>query len=172
MQPTTGTVTFLGNKLHLKGQPVNVGDKAPDFKVLANDLSERGLAGYAGKVVIISVVPSLDTGVCDMQTRRFNQELAKMSDDVAVLTISCDLPFAQARWCGAAGAKALETLSDHKDLSFGLAYGLAIEELRLLARAVFVLDKKGVIAYKELVPEMTHEVNFDAALTAARALVG
>ena len=171
MQPTTVTVTFLGNKLHLKGQPVNVGDKAPDFKVLANDLSERGLAGYAGKVVIISVVPSLDTGVCDMQTRRFNQELAKMSDDVAVLTISCDLPFAQARWCGAAGVKGVETLSDHRDLSFGLAYGLVIDELRLLARSVFVLDKKGVVAYKELVPEMTHEVNFDAALAAARALV-
>ena len=171
MQPTTGTVTFLGNKLHLKGQPVNVGDKAPDFKALANDLSERGLAGYAGKVVIISVVPSLDTGVCDMQTRRFNQELAKMSDGVAVLTISCDLPFAQARWCGAAGVKGVETLSDHRDLSFGLAYGLVIDELRLLARSVFVLDKKGVVAYKELVPEMTHEVNFDAALAAARALV-
>ncbi len=171
MQETTGTVTFLGNKLHLKGSPVKVGDKAPAFKALANDLSERGLADYTGKVVIISVVPSLDTGVCDMQTRRFNQELAKMSDDVVVLTISCDLPFAQARWCGAAGVKAVETLSDHRDLSFGLAYGLVIEELRLLARSVFVLDKKGVVVYKELVPEMTHEVNFDAALAAARALV-
>ena len=94
-----------------------------------------------------------------------------MSDDVAVLTISCDLPFAQARWCGAAGVKGVETLSDHRDLSFGLAYGLVIDELRLLARSVFVLDKKGVVAYKELVPEMTHEVNFDAALAAARALV-
>ena len=171
MQEATGTITFLGKELHLKGNPVKVGDKAPDFKALANDLSERGLAGYAGKVVIISVVPSLDTGVCDMQTRRFNQELAKMSDDVAVLTISCDLPFAQARWCGAAGVKGVETLSDHRDLSFGLAYGLVIDELRLLARSVFVLDKKGVVAYKELVPEMTHEVNFDAALAAARALV-
>lgn len=172
MRQTAGTITFLGKELHLNGHPVNVGDKAPDFKVLANDLSERSLADYAGKIVIISVVPSLDTGVCDMQTRRFNTEAAEMSDDVVILTISCDLPFAQARWCGAAGVKAVETLSDHKDLSFGLAYGLAIEELRLLARAVFVLDKKGAIVYKELVPEMTHEVNFDAALTAARALVG
>ena len=170
MRQSAGTITFLGKELHLSGHPVKVGDKAPDFKVLANDLSERGLADYAGKIVIISVVPSLDTGVCDMQTRRFNTEAAEMSDDVVILTISCDLPFAQARWCGAAGAKAVETLSDHKDLSFGLAYGLAIKELRLLARAVFVLDKQGTIVYKELVPEMTHEVNFDAALAAARAL--
>ena len=171
MKQTAGTITFLGKELHLSGHPVKAGDKAPDFKVLANDLSERGLADYAGKIVIISVVPSLDTGVCDMQTRRFNTEAAEMSDDVVILTISCDLPFAQARWCGATGVKAVETLSDHRDLSFGLAYGLAIEELRLLARAVFVLDKQGTIVYKELVPEMTHEVNFDAALAAARALV-
>ena len=169
---TAGTITFLGKELHLNGRPVKVGDKAPDFKVLANDLSERSLSDYAGKIVIISVVPSLDTGVCDMQTRRFNAEAAEMSDDVVILTISCDLPFAQTRWCGAAGVKAVETLSDHRDLSFGLAYGLVIEELRLLARAVFVLNKKGAIVYKELVPEMTHEVNFDAALAAARALVG
>ena len=172
MQETAETITFLGNKLHLNGHLVKVGDKAPGFHAIANDLSERKLSDYAGKIVILSVVPSLDTGVCDMQTRRFNKEMAELSDDVAILTISCDLPFAQARWCGAAGAKAVETLSDHKDLSFGLAYGLAIEELRLLARAVFVLDKKGAIVYKELVPEMTHEVNFDAALTASRALVG
>ena len=170
MQDTAETVTFLGNKLHLKGHALKTGDKAPEFHALANDLSERKLFDYAGKIVIISVVPSLDTGVCDMQTRRFNKEMAEMADDVAVLTISCDLPFAQARWCGAAGVKAVETLSDHRDLSFGLAYGLVIEELRLLARAVLVLDKRGLVAYKELVPEMTHEVNFEAALAAARAL--
>lgn len=138
--------------------------------MLANDLSPRSLADYKGKVVILSVVPSLDTGVCDMQTRRFNKEMAAMSNNVAVLTISCDLPFAQARWCGAADAKAVETLSDHRDLSFGSAYGLVIDELRLLARAVFVLDKQGTVAYKELVKEMTNEVNFDAALAAARAI--
>ena len=165
-----GITTFHGKELHLKGNPVNVGDKAPDFRVLANDLSPRSLADYKGKVVILSVVPSLDTGVCDMQTRRFNQEMAAMSNNVAVLTISCDLPFAQARWCGAADAKAVETLSDHRDLSFGSAYGLVIDELRLLARAVFVLDKQGTVAYKELVKEMTNEVNFDAALAAARAI--
>lgn len=170
MQETAGTITFLGNELHLNGHAVKVGDKAPDFQVLANDLSKRSLADYAGKIIVISVVPSLDTSVCDLQTRRFNTEAAELSDDVVILTISCDLPFAQARWCGAAGAKAVETLSDHRDLSFGLAYGLAIAELRLLARAVFVVDKQGNIVYKELVPEMTHAVNFDAALTAARAL--
>ena len=164
------TVTFLGKELHLKGQSVKVGDKAPDFKVLANDLSPRSLTDYKNKIVIISVVPSLDTSLCDLQTRRFNKELAALSDDVVILTISCDLPFAQSRWCGAAGVKAVETLSDHRDLSFGLAYGLVVEELRLLARSVLVLDKQGAIIYKELVSEMTHAVNFDAALTAARAL--
>ena len=170
MKEATGIVTFHGDELHLSGRPVNTGDKAPDFHVLANDLSPRRLADYAGKVVIISVVPSLDTGLCDMQTRRFNQEVANLADNVVILTISCDLPFAQARWCGMAGAKAVETLSDHKDLSFGLAYGLVIDELRLLTRAVLVVNAQGVIVYKEVVPEMTHAVNYDAALAAARAL--
>lgn len=168
---SAGTVTFLGKELHLKGQNVKVGDKAPDFKVIANDLTPRSLADYKNKIIIVSVVPSLDTSVCDLQTRRFNKEMAALSDDVVILTVSCDLPFAQSRWCGAAGVKAVETLSDHRDLSFGLAYGLVVEELRLLTRSVLVLDKQGTITYKEIVPEMTHAVNFDTALDAARALV-
>ncbi len=165
----TGIITFAGNPLTLLGTTVNTGDKAPDFTVLANDLSPRTLSDYAGKVLVISVVPSLDTGVCDMQTRRFNTEAAGLSDNVRILTISCDLPFAQARWCGAAGVNSLETLSDHKDLSFGLAYGVAIKELRLLARAVFVINADGIITYKQIVPEMTSAVDFDAALAAVRA---
>lgn len=164
----TGIITFAGNPLTLLGTTVNTGEKAPDFTVLANDLSPRTLSDYADKVLVISVVPSLDTGVCDMQTRRFNTEAASLSDNVRILTISCDLPFAQARWCGAAGVKSLETLSDHKDLSFGLAYGVAIKELRLLARAVFVINADGTIVYKQIVPEMTSAVDFDAALAAVK----
>ena len=149
-------VTIQGNPLTLLGKGVSVGEAAPDFCVLANDL-------------VLSVVPSLDTPVCDMQTRRFNAEAAKLSDKVRILTISCDLPFAQARWCGAAGAESVETLSDHRDLSFGTAYGVAIKELRLLSRAVFVVCANGVIAYEQIVNEVTHSVDFDAALAAVKA---
>lgn len=165
---TTGSITFGGKQLTLIGNAVAVGDKAPDFTVLANNLSSRTLADYAGKILVISVVPSLDTGVCDLQTRRFNTEAANLSDKVRILTISCDLPFAQARWCGAAGVNALETLSDHRDLSFGLAYGVVIKELRLLARAVFVINADGVLAYKQIVPEVASAVDFDAALAAVK----
>lgn len=167
----TGIITFQGKAFTLLGNPVKTGDKAPDFKALANDLSPKTLADYAGKTLIISVVPSLDTGVCDMQTRRFNNEAASLDSGVRILTLSCDLPFAQARWCGAAGVSQLETLSDHYDLSFGLAYGVVIKELRLLTRSIFVIDKKGMVTHSEIVPEVTDEVNFDAALAAAKAAV-
>ena len=167
----TGIITFQGAPFTLLGTPVKAGDKAPDFRVLANDLTPRGLKDYAGKTLVISVVPSLDTGVCDLQTRRFNNEAAALGENVRILTVSCDLPFAQARWCGAAGVTQLETLSDHFDLSFGLAYGVVIKELRLLTRSIFVVDKKGVLTYCEIVPEVTHEVDFDAALAAAKAVV-
>ncbi len=166
---STTTVTFLGNPLHLCGTPLKKGDKAPNFTVLGNDLAPKTLEEYKGKVVLISVVPSLDTGVCDTQTRRFNQEASALGENVAILTVSCDLPFAQKRWCGAAGVDRVATLSDHKDLSFGKAYGVAINELRLLTRSIFVVDKNGIIVHAEVVPEVTHEVNFDAALAAAKA---
>lgn len=152
----------------LLGTPVNTGDKAPDFTAVANDLSPKTLGDYKGKVVIISVVPSLDTGVCDLQTKRFNSEAAALGDHLQILTISCDLPFAQARWCGATGTTALQTLSDYKDLSFGMNYGVLIKELRLLSRAIFVIDSTGTVVYTELVPEVTNAVNFDAALQAAK----
>jgi thiol peroxidase len=122
------------------GNEVKVGDEAPDFEVLSNDLSPVKLSSFRGKVCIISSVPSLDTPVCDTETRRFNEEAQQLSSDAALLTISMDLPFAQKRWCGAAGVTRVQTLSDHRDASFGTTYGVLIKELRLLARAVFVVD--------------------------------
>ena len=165
----TGIITFKNNPFTLVGTPVNKGDKAPDFTAVANDLSPKTLGDYKGKVIIISVVPSLDTGVCDLQTKRFNSEAAALGDHVQILTISCDLPFAQARWCGATGTTSLQTLSDYKDLSFGTNYGVVIKELRLLSRAIFVIDTTGTVVYTEVVPEVTNAVNFDAALAAAKA---
>ncbi|TDQ39106.1 thiol peroxidase [Aureibacillus halotolerans] len=162
-------VTFKDNAVTLAGNEVKPGDKAPDFKVLTTGLEERTLSDYKGTPLIISVVPSLDTGVCDAQTRKFN-EAADTIPNVKVLTISVDLPFAQKRWCGANGIDSVETLSDHKDLSFGTAYGVHIEELRLLARSVFVIDANGTITYAEYVPEVTNHPDYEAALSAARSI--
>ncbi|WP_313122449.1 thiol peroxidase [Exiguobacterium sp.] len=158
--------TFKGNPITLQGAAVQVGQTAPDFQVLANDLSPVTRDTYQG-VRIISVVPSIDTGVCDAQTRKFNEEAAKI-EGVTVMTISNDLPFAQRRWCASSGLDQVVTLSDHRDLSFGTQYGVAIEELRLLARSVFVLDSNNEITYVEYLEESTDEVNFEAALAAAR----
>ncbi|GIM45757.1 putative thiol peroxidase [Collibacillus ludicampi] len=164
------TVTFKGNPVTLLGNEVKVGDQAPDFTVLANDLSQVTLDSSKGSVRLISVVPSLDTGVCDAQTRRFNEEAASLPG-VKVLTISVDLPFAQKRWCGAAGIENVQTLSDHRDLSFGINYGVAIKELRLLARAVFVIDKNDKVVYVEYVPEVTNHPNYEAAIEAAKSVL-
>ncbi len=160
-------VTFKGNGVTLLGNEVKVGEKAPNFSVLANDLSEVTLDNTKGNVRLISVVPSLDTGVCDAQTRRFNEEAAGLPN-VKILTVSVDLPFAQKRWCGAAGIENVQTLSDHRDLSFGEAYGVAIQELRLLTRAVFVVDSNDIVTYVEYVPEATDHPNYDAAIAAAK----
>jgi thiol peroxidase len=135
-----------------------------------NELNAVKLSDYRGKVVVISSVPSLDTPVCDMQTRRFNAEATKLGDAVAILTISMDLPFAQSRWCGAAGVEQVITLSDHRDAAFGEAYGLLIKELRLLGRAVMVLDREGVVRYYQLVKEVSEEPDYDAALEAVKEL--
>jgi len=171
MSERPGAVTFHGNPLTLLGQEIKVGDTAPQFEALDNSLAPAKLSAFQGKVVIISAVPSLDTPVCDLETRRFNAEAAKLGQEVVVLTISMDLPFAQKRWCGAAGVTHVTTLSDHKDAAFGLAYGVLIKELRLLTRAVFVVDRKGVVRYVELVKEITHEPDYDAALTAVKGCV-
>ena len=171
MEKRTGVVTFAGNPIALLGKEVKVGDKAPAFTLLDNELGEKTLADYAGKVKVISVVPSLDTGVCDAQTRWFNQNVSKLGENVVVLTVSVDLPFAQKRWCGAAGIDQVETLSDHRDLSFGENYGFILEGLRLLSRGIVVIDKDDVVRYVEYVPEVTSAVNFDAAEAATKELV-
>lgn len=163
-------VTMKGNPLTLVGEEVKVGDLAPDFEVLANDLSPVKLSDYMGKIRVISVVPSLDTPTCDIQTRKFNEQAGALGEDVVVLTISMDLPFAQERWCGAAGIENVTTLSDHRSAEFGKAYGVLIEELRLLARAVFVVDGEGIIRYKEIVHELTNEPDYDLAIEAAKGV--
>jgi len=162
-----GAVTFKGNPVTLLGPELKVGDQAPSFTVLANDLSPVTLEDSKGSVRIISVVPSLDTGVCDLQTRSFNEKASEL-EGVKILTVSVDLPFAQKRWCGAAGIDKVQTVSDHRDLSFGTAYGVAIKELRLLARAVFVVDKNDKIAYVEYVPEVTQHPDYEAPILAAK----
>lgn len=171
MKEQTGKVTMKGNPLTLLGAELKVGDKAPDFEVINNDLAPVKFSAFRGKVCIISSVPSLDTPVCDMETRRFNEEAGKLGEDVVILTISMDLPFAQKRWCGAAGVEKVTTLSDHRDASFGTAYGVLIKGLRLLARAVFVVDRDGVIRYVELVKDLTEEPNYEAVLGAVHKLV-
>jgi len=171
MNERKGIITVEGNPLTLLGSEVKVGDAAADCEVLAADLSAVKLSSFKGKVCIVSSVPSLDTPVCDVMTRRFNEEAARLGDEVVVLTISMDLPFAQKRWCGAAGVKNVRTFSDHRDAAFGQAFGVLIKELRLLARAVFVIDKETTIRYIEVVEELTDEPDYEAALKAAQALV-
>ncbi|KJU87270.1 thiol peroxidase [Candidatus Magnetobacterium bavaricum] len=165
-----GVITFQGNGLTLVGSEVKEADKAPDFTALDNGLGAVGLKTYAGKVKVISVTPSLDTPVCDMQLRKFNEEAAKLSKDVVVINMSMDLPFANARFCTHAGIQNAITLSDHKDASFGMAYGVVIKELRLLSRAIFVIDKADTIKYVEVVPEITNHPDYDKALAAAKQL--
>ena len=159
-------ITFKNDPITLSGQQVKEGDIAPDFTVLDNSLNQITLEDYKGKKKLISVVPSIDTGVCDQQTRKFNEEASQ--EDGVVLTISVDLPFAQKRWCAANGLENVVTLSDHRDLSFGENFGVVMEELRLLARSVFVLDESNKIVYKEIVSEGTNFPDFDAALEAYR----
>ena len=163
-------VTFINKPVTLIGNEIKVGDQAPNFTVTANDLSTVTLNDLAGKIRLFSVVPSLDTGVCDQQTRKFNEAAAELGDDVAIYTVSMDLPFAQKRWCGAAGIDKLVTLSDHREASFGEAFGVHMKELRLLARSIFVVDADGKIAYVEYVPEGTNHPNYEAALEAVKAL--
>ena len=166
MSERIGAITMKGNPLTLSGHEVKVGDQAPDATLVANDLSEVKLSSFKGKKVILSVVPSLDTPVCDLQTKRFNQEASSLSD-VVVLTISKDLPFAQKRWCGAAGATAVKTLSDFRG-NFGETYGVLIKGLGLLARAIFVIDESGKVTYVQLVKEVASEPNYEEVLKAVK----
>lgn len=161
-------VTFNGDPIQLEGQAVEVGDKAPNFTVIDNGLNPKSLEDYKGKKKLINVVPSLDTGVCDQQTRKFNEQASQ--EDGYVLTISLDLPFAQKRWCAANGLDNVITLSDYQTHDFGEKFGVVMKELQLLARSVFVLDENDEIVYKEIVPEGTDFPNFDAALEKYQSL--
>jgi thioredoxin-dependent peroxiredoxin len=162
-----GVTTFRGRPVTLLGPEVKPGDKAPDFTVTGAGFAAVTLADTRGKVRLFSVLPSLDTEVCDLQTRRFTKEAAGL-DGVAVWTVSVDLPFAQQRWCGAAELDGVHTVSDHRDLSFGLAYGVVVSEFRLLARSVFVVDGDDTVVYAEYVPEIGLHPSYDAALEALR----
>ena len=160
-----------GNPLTLTGNELKVGDTAPEFEALDNDLTPVKLSSLKGKMCVISAVPSLDTPVCDIQTRRFNTEAANLGTDITILTISMDLPFAQKRWCGAAGVDKVATLSDHRGAEFGNSYGVLIKELRLLARAIFVVDQNNIIQYIQIVEEISEEPDYDAVLGAVNRLV-
>ncbi len=170
MEERTGLVTMKGQSLTLLGNEAKVGQKAQDFEVVANDLSTVRFSSFFGKICVILSVPSLDTSVCDTMTRRFNEEAGKLGEDVVVLTISMDLPFAQKRWCGSASIENVQTLSDHRDASFGKAYGVLIKNLRLLARAVFVINKKGILQHIQIVPELTNEPDYEAVLNVVNQL--
>lgn len=167
----TGVITFKGNAMTLLGEELQVGNDAPDFKLHYFDggLKELTKSDLGGKPSILSIVPSLDTGVCQIQTKRFNQELAAKADAVNAVTISCDLPFAQNRFCGAEEVTGMQLGSDYQSGQFGRDWGLMIDELKLLTRSVVVLDSAGKVVYCEIVPEVTDEPNYDAALEALNA---
>lgn len=171
VQERTGVATLGGNPITLLGPEIKVGDQAPDFKVNKDLMTEVSLADYPGKVKLISVVPSVDTGTCDAQTRRFNVEADKLGDDVVILTISVDLPFAQSRFCGAAGIDKVVTLSDYKNRSFGQAYGVLIKEILLDQRAIFIVDANDTVRYVEYLTEMKDHPDYEAALSALKELV-
>ena len=171
-QERKGGVTFKGNPLTLVGPELKAGDNAPDFQLLDDALQAVKLSDSKGKVRLISVVPSLDTPVCDKQTRKFNEEAGKLPANVVVYTVSVDLPFAQKRFCSTAGIAKIKVLSDHKDVSFGTNYGTLIKELRLDTRAIFVIGADDKIKYVEYVKEMTNHPNYEAALDALKTPAG
>ncbi|HMO16790.1 MAG TPA: thiol peroxidase [Oligoflexia bacterium] len=164
MAETNQKITLHGNPIEVSGKSLKVGDKLPDFLLSNQDLKDSKLSDYSGKILVLSVVPSIDTPVCQVQTRRFNEEAIKLSDKVAILTISRDLPFAQKRWCGAEGIERIECLSDYKYRSFGKSYGADIENIGLLARAIFIADSSQVLRYVDYVDEISHEPDYDSVI--------
>lgn len=172
MKERKNVITMKGNPLTLLGEELKVGSPAPDFELVDKSLATVKFSSFRGKVCIITSLPSLDTSVCDIMTRRFNETATALGPNVVVLAVSMDLPFAQSRWCGAAGVKNIQVLSDHREASFGRAFGVLIKELRLLARAVFVVDVRGIIRYIELVGELASEPDYEQALNATRQLLG
>ena len=172
MSERKGAVTFKANPLTLLGEEVKQGDQLPEVALLANDLSEVKLSSYRGKVLVLISVPSLDTPVCDVETKRFNDEAAKLAGKgVEFVTVSMDLPFAQARWCQANRADNIKSVSDHREAAFGNKMGVLIKELRLLARAVWVVDKDGKVGYFQLVKEVADEPDYDSVLSAVKGLL-
>jgi thiol peroxidase len=171
MEERSSVTKFKGNPVTLLGPALKVGDKAPDFQVVDTSLSPVRLADFRGKTKIISAVPSLDTPVCDIETRRFNQEAAQLPEKIVLLTISMDLPFAQSRWCAAAGIDRVKTLSDYQERSFAAAYGVLIKELKLLSRSIFVIDANDTIRYIQHVPEITAEPDYAAVISAAKEVL-
>ena len=167
----TNVVTLKGNPLILMGDEVKAGQKAPDFKALTHDLAEKTLGDFKGKIKLIASVPSLDTPVCDLQIKRFNDEASSISKDVVIIFISMDLPFAQKRFCQEFNINKIKTLSDHRDADFGVKYGVLIKELRLLARAIFLIDKDDTVRYVEYVKEIGVPPNYEAALQAIKSIV-
>ncbi|UCE08892.1 MAG: thiol peroxidase [bacterium] len=172
MPQKKGLVAAKGKPLTLLGQELKVGDKAPDFQVVDNSMNPVKLSDFKGKVVLLSVTPSVDTGTCDLQAKRFNKMAREVAKDVVILNISMDLPFALARWCGATGSDKIKTLSDYQEWNFGLQYGLLIKETRLLARSVWIINKNGVIQYIQIVPEVPTEPDYADAFGALKKLVG
>ena len=171
MDERSDVTKFKGNPVTLLGPALKVGDKAPDFQVVDNSLSPVRLEDFHGKTKIISAVPSLDTSVCDVETRRFNKEAENLPKEVVVLTISMDLPFAQSRWCGAAGINRVKTLSDYQERSFAVAYGVLIKELKLLSRSIFVIDANDTIRYIQHVSEITDEPDYAAVISATKKVL-
>ncbi len=168
-----GLIQFGGRDVTVVGADITVGQQAPEFTVTAQNWQPfHGLADTAGKVRIIAAVPSLDTAVCDRETRRFNEAAAALGEDIAILVISTDLPFAQKRWCGAAGIEQVTVLSDHKDVDFGVKYGVLMKEVRVLRRAVFVVNREGKVVYVEYMPALGEEPDYEAVLQAARQALG
>jgi len=165
------TITFKGSPLILSGQKIVVGQKAPNFKVIDKNLSSKTLDDFQGKIKLIAAVPSLDTPVCDTEIKRFNDEAAELSGDIAIIFVSMDLPFAQKRFCQEFSIKKIHTLSDHRDADFGINYGVLIKELRLLARAIFIIDKNDIVRYAELVKELSNPPNYEEALKMLKSLI-
>ena len=165
-------ITMKGSPLTLLGEEIKAGDKAKNFKALDKTLEEVALDKFKGKIKLIASVPSLDTPVCDTEIKRFNDEAAKLSKDIVIVFISMDLPFAQKRFCQANSINKVKTLSDHREADFGLKYGVLIKGLRLLARAVFIIDKEDTLRYVQLVPELSSPPDYDAALKALKEVVG
>ncbi len=164
-------VTMKGNPLTLTGDEIKVGQKAQDFRVLNTNMEEVLLSSFKNKIKLIASVPSLDTPVCDLEIKRFNDEASKLSKDLVIIFISMDLPFAQKRFCQANDIKIVKTLSDHRDADFGQKFGVLIKELRLLARAIFILDKNDIIKYMQVVPELSSHPDYDAALAGLKTII-